>query len=222
MEHKYSTWLLLALGGIIIITLTAKALDGIGDKYYLAKFLYGGVIGNSQITDDGLTVNISYNLHVDGNVSMKRPYAMYSDLTTQRIGVANTAYPVNFSVTEDDYLMSIASNRQNITFLQSGDYLIIVSAIVDVDTPNKAIEIWAQRNGENINNSNTRVVVPSSLTETLIVVPFVLDMNSGDQFRLMWASSDAGSRLVYTTNTSYSPASPSIIMTITKMSEVTD
>jgi len=46
-------------------------------------------------------------------------------------------------------------------------------------------------------------------------------MNMTDSFRVMWASDDAGTQMVYSTNTSYSPMSPSIIMTISKISEIT-
>lgn len=163
------------------------------------------------------TVN---NLVVNGNFSAVRPYGMFSSTQTQVITNPNTAYPVTFNYTEDSHLIYKASDNANFTFGDSGDYLIEISAIADVDTPNKHVELWAQKNGVNIPRSNTKVELPTATTETLIVVPFIIDMNTTDVFRLMMASDDGGSQLLYTTNTSYSPETPSIIITFTKISEI--
>lgn len=166
-------------------------------------------------------LNVTGNFVSTGNMSVKRPYGMFSDVTNQVVAVANTAYPVNFSTTEDSYEVYITSDRQNFSVAQNGDYLIELSAIADVDTPNKALELWPQINGVNVNRSNTKVVLPTATTATVISVPFILDLRTTDTFRIMYASDDAGSRLIYTDNTSYSPSTPSIIMTVSKISEIT-
>jgi hypothetical protein len=164
--------------------------------------------------------NITGNVHIDGNVSIKRPYGMFSSTETQVMGSANTPYAITFNWTENAYEI-IKTNNSNFTFQQSGEYLIELSAIVTVDTPNKHIEVWVQKNGENIPRSNTKMELSSANLEVPLVVPFILEMNTTDTFRVMMASDDAGSQLLYTTNTSYSPETPSIIMTLTKLSELT-
>lgn len=165
--------------------------------------------------------NVLGNVHIDGNLSVKRPYGMFSSTTTQTALAANTPYDVNFDTVEDSYLIEKV-NDINFKIYQPGDYKIDLSAIVEVDTPNKSIEIWVAKNGVNIPRSNTKVVIPSNATETLIVVPFIIDLNETDLFNVKWASNDAGSTLFYTAPTAYSPATPSIIMTMHKISEITD
>lgn len=162
------------------------------------------------------------NVVITGNLSVKRPYGMYSDNTTQLIAATGTAYPINFSITEDDYLIVKNSNKQNFTFSQTGDYLIELSAVFTVTSgSNKHIEIWIQKNGINIPRSNTKIEIPNSGIETVVSVPFIIDMTTTDTFRIMWASDTTNAQLLYTTNTSYSPETPSIIMTISKISELT-
>lgn len=159
------------------------------------------------------------NVIITGNLSAKRPYAMFSDNTTQRLTAALTAFPVNFSNTENAYQI-MKTGRSNITFQQTGDYMIEISAIVDTALPNKHIEMWVEKNGVAIPRSNTKLEVTSATTEAIIAVPFIISMTKNDTMRIMWASDDAGSTLVFTPSTSYSPSSPSIIMTIAKVSEI--
>jgi hypothetical protein len=62
---------------------------------------------------------------------------------------------------------------------------------------------------------------PNANTEIPLAVPFIIDLLPTDKLRFMTATSNAGSSIVYTTNTSYSPATPSIIVTFSKISEIT-
>lgn len=168
-------------------------------------------------------VNISQNLYVGGNVSMKRPYAMIADNTTQVIPNANNAYGVNFSIIEDNYLINVY-NRQNISFLLSGDYLIEISALFTVTTgTNKHVYIWLRKNGVDIARSNTQVEIPNANVETVVAVPFIIDINPGDNITIIWGSDTTAAQLLNLnagTNPTR-PEVPSIIATISKISEIT-
>jgi hypothetical protein len=182
-------------------------------------------VGSGKVYVQGDT-NINGNLKIDGNFSAKRPYGMFSSTENQTIAAADTAYPVTFNWTEDTWQIAL-EGMSNITFQDSGDYLVELSAIVVTDTNNKHIEIWVQITNStgafvNVPRSNTKVEIENAGTETIIAVPFILDIDAGNKFRLMWASDDVGTQLAYTTNTSYSPETPSIIMTLSKISEITD
>lgn len=180
--------------------------------------------GNQTIAELNLTktnLNVEGNVHIDGNVSFKRPYGMFSDTSTQTIASPNVAYGVTFNTTEDIWEVYKTADNMNFSFGQTGDYLIELSAVVVTDTNNKHVEIWVQKNGINVPRSNTKVEIPNAGTEQVIAVPFIIDMNMTDVFRVMYASDDAGTQLVYTPETSYSPSTPSIIMTISKISEMT-
>jgi hypothetical protein len=170
--------------------------------------------GTTSLGDD--------NLIIGGNLSVKIPYGMFSSTQTQTLAVTNTAYPVTFNWTEDSYLITKSSDNANFSFGVEGDYSIILSAIASSSSPTtKRVEIWVQKNGVNVPRSNTIYDFKSVSSNTIIAVPFIIDMNTTDKFRVMWAGSDTGITLNYITNTSYSPETPSIIMTISRNSDVT-
>lgn len=179
------------------------------------------------VGDDAQFVGDMYtqNIHVDGNVSIKRPYGMFSSTETQVMVAANTAYPITFNWTENAYEIVKSSDNSNFSVQQTGNYLIEISAITDTDTVNKHIDIWVQKNGVNMPRSNTKVQLPNANTKTLIVVPFIVELNVTDSFRLMMNSDDAGSQLLYVEGSGSGanavPETPSIILTITKLSELT-
>jgi len=176
---------------------------------------------NTNVT--GLLTTESITVH--GNVSIKRPYGMFSSTETQVMTVADTAYPVTFNWTENAFQIVKASGNSNFSVQQTGNYLIEISAITDTDTVNKHIDIWVQKNGANLPRSNTKVQLPSANTKTLITVPFIVELNTTDSFRLMMGSDDGGSQLLYVaasgSGANAVPETPSIIMTITKLSELT-
>ncbi|MCK9371141.1 hypothetical protein M0R04_14610 [Candidatus Dojkabacteria bacterium] len=184
----------------------------------------------NNLTVDGYTrvgnLNVSGNLVVDGNMSVRRPYGMYSSTQTQNIAAIGVAQPVTFNWTEDSYEIFKSNDSANFTFLQQGDYLIELSAIMQTTTPGDRVEIWVQKTNvsghmANVRRSNTIYDFKSNNANTVIAVPFIIDMNTSDTMRIMVAGSSTNIKMQYYTNTTYSPETPSIIMTMTKLSEVT-
>jgi hypothetical protein len=195
------------------------------DGYGNSNFTDQNITTTGKITSNGLNingnVNITNNLDIGGNVSFKRPYGIFSSTQAQVMSIANTPYPITFNWTEDNYLVYKSNDNINFSFGQTGDYNIILSPIFLTNSNNRHVEIWVQKNGVNIPRSNTRARIENAGIEFLLPVSFIIDMNTTDRFRVMMASSDTGAILQYTTNTSYSPESPSIIMTMNKISEIT-
>ena len=192
------------------------------------------IIGDANITGDlivqGSTTTLE-NVIVGGNFTAKRPYGMFSSAESHIAIAADTVYAINFSHIEDNYLMSL-EGAENITIQQSGDYLIELSVIVVTDANNKHFDIFPQTtHGDgvtfvNVPRSNTKISIENAGTEQVIAVPFILDLNAGDKFRIMYASDAAGSMTVasveHGAGVNAVPATPSIIMTASKISEITD
>ena len=174
---------------------------------------------------------VSGNAEVEGNISVKVPYLMVSSNQSQIATLADTVYIMNYTHVEDNYQMEL-ENFENITFLQAGDYLVQLSVIIITDTNNKHFDIFPQTTHRNSNvmanvpRSNTKLEIENAGTEQVISVPFILDMDKGDKFRLMYSSDDAGSMTVFTdghgTGVNAVPQTPSIIMTLNKISEITE
>jgi hypothetical protein len=181
------------------------------------------VSGNASINTLNVTGNtlIHGNVVIEGNLSVKRPYGMFSSTEDQTLTLANTAYPVTFNYTEDAYEITREGNS-NFTFAQGGDYLVEISLIAQTAVANKNIHVFPQimnstGSWNNVPRSNTQTVLRTQSSDYVIAVPFILDIHTYEKFRLMWGADDNGIFLNYKTNTSWSPETPSIIMTISKI-----
>ena len=163
------------------------------------------------------------NIIVHGNVSIKRPYGSWSSTETQTITSPSTAFPISFNWTETSFQMTKEGNT-NFSVQQNGSYMVVISAIFTTDAPNKHAELWLQSwSGsawEHVPRSNSLIQIPSTSTEMILAVNFILPAYTSDKFRIAMASDDAGTQLLYTPATGYSPETPSIIMSATKVSEL--
>lgn len=214
----------LLLIGVAVSDLDNSDLNAVcnTNNSYLYKDKNGdwGCLNSNQLNITTTGDITARNLNLTGNLSVKRPYAMFSDMTTQNITSTGTATPVNFNTTEDAYQITI-TNKQNISVQQQGDYLIEISAIVKSQNTNKRVEIWIRKNGVDIPRSNTIYDFKGINTVAVISVPFIIDLQTTDNFQVMWAGNDNTISMEAVTATGYSPATPSIIMTMNKISEIT-
>lgn len=198
--------------------ITNTASIGTNEKRYSNAWLSGLDIQGGTFMNGSL--NITNNLYIMGNVSNLNPYAVFTDNTTQAMISTTVAQPINFSTTEDSYLISMVG-KQNITVKQTGnnDYLFEVSALGICANNNKHINIWWQKNGVNVPRSNTLQELSTANVEALMTIPFIIDLNETDNLRIMWNSDSTGCQLQWYTNTSFIPETPSVILTITKISK---
>jgi hypothetical protein len=181
----------------------------------------GGWSNTSLNTTTTLNAQVNNNLVVLGNVSFKRPYAQFSSNTTQQVASTSTPFATLFEVNEGSYLITKTSNT-NFTFQQQGEYLIELSAVVTSSVNARHFELWLRKDGTDIPRSNTLVYIPNTNTQLVLSVMFIIPLNTTNTLQVMYASSDGTTvSMPFTSNTSYSPAVPSIIMTVSKVSELT-
>lgn len=101
---------------------------------------------------------------------------------------------------------------------EAGDYQVIISALVDsTNATTMTMDIWLDVNGSDIADSNTEVSFNSSSVQSVVAVPFIIDMNKGDYFKLWMQASNTNGRLLYVAASGDAPVCPSIIMTINKI-----
>ena len=167
-------------------------------------------------------------------MSYKSPptaHGQYYDTTDQAIASATTAQIVTFNstdfqtgVTKGTGTGSVANSR--FTLPSTGIYAFFLSAIVDSTAGTGELRMWfrsAASGGTpaDIANSNTIISV-SSTTEAVLAVNFYYNCTAINDIVEIWMSGDATTvRLNATVAgvTPTRPASPSIIMTINKMSK---
>jgi len=152
-------------------------------------------------------------------------YGSYYDTTTQSAAAINTAYDVTFNSAYVD-----ASNNT----LQYGVYVGSPTSRIYVDTTStynfqfslqltsssgsaQNVYIWADVNGTSVPYSGTKVTLQGSNAASVAAWNFVLNLQKGDYFRLMWSTDNTNVKITAFSNSSPVPAIPSAILTVTSI-----
>ena len=150
-------------------------------------------------------------------------YGAFSDTTSQNIAVANTPYPITMNTTDlvdGVYLDPINTSR--VVCPSSGIYNFQFSLqLQSSNASSKVVAIWARINGTDIANSATDITISGSGTQQVAAWNFMLQMNAGDCFELIWAADSTTVSLYHSpaqTSPYARPAIPSVIMTVAQVS----
>jgi hypothetical protein len=148
----------------------------------------------------------------------------FSDFTNQLQtgGVSNTPTPITFDTTTTANGISLGSPASRIVVSKDGLYQFQFSAQLDkTGGGSSSMEIWLRRNGNDIPGTATQIVVAGTSGETVMTVPFFLDLSANDYIETVFASSDATmqvSTFPATTTPYVRPAVPSILATMNLLS----
>jgi hypothetical protein len=178
---------------------------------------------NGRLTDDAdLTFLTDTLTATKGNIGF--PYGSFSDSTTQTItGATTSAYVITFNTDEykSQITHSTSTNPSRVTIDVAGTYLITFSAIGKSTVANKTLDIWLAVDGSNVPRSDTLSRFVGAGNERIITVTLLYTFTAGQYFELYWSSDDAGTTLQATAAgaSPTRPASPSIILTVNKVSK---
>lgn len=180
------------------------------------------ILGDLNI---GNNLNVTGNVHIDGNVSMKRPYLNAYDNTTQNFLSTANAQLVNISNIEDNYLVNIVG-KTNITFQQTGDYLLTFSPeFYQSSGTNKIITFWIRKNGVDVPWSNSRfTIINQQYMAPSITYQVDIENPLTDTIQFVWYSDSTNTQLVSVESliNPTRPSIPSVLLNVLKISEVTD
>ena len=138
------------------------------------------------------------------------------------LGVVSTTaeYAVIFSTNDDIQGITHAIGDSKIYVSETGDYLVIVSAICDTTNNTAALlDLWIKINGTNLVRSNTQIGINNSNLQQTLAVSFILDLTANSYFEFFYRGSDTNVRLlaIAAATNPTRPACPSIIVTINKI-----
>lgn len=152
--------------------------------------------------------------------SVDLPYGSFSSNVNQTIASATTAYAITYTDRELTNQITLTSNS-HINILVAGTYLITFSAVGKSGVANKYLDIWLAVDGTNVPRSNTHSKFVGSANERIITVTYIYDFTAGQYFELIMHSDDVNTLLAATAAgaSPTRPASPSIIVTINKISD---
>lgn len=147
---------------------------------------------------------------------LRKNYGAFHDSTTQTAAAANTAYPVTFNTTDLSVGVTRGTPTSRIYVDRLGAYNFQFSAQLNkVSAAAKRVWIWYRVNGVDATNSATEVTLAGSSAAIVAAWNFVLNMNAGDYFELVWATDDTACQIVTAAADPVIPGIPSVILTVT-------
>lgn len=175
----------------------------------------------TPVTSDNANQGISFyegggsNAAVNVGQSALLPYGSFYDTTTQVPVAINTAYAITFNTTYSTNATYIGTPTSRVYVDVAGVYNFEFSLQIDKTAGALGyIWIWARVNGTDVPDSATRVAVQGTAAEIVPAWNFMLEMNGGDYFELMWAVDDVRVHVQAEAATAFCPAVPSAILTV--------
>lgn len=143
-------------------------------------------------------------------------YGSFYDTTTQVAALANTAYGMTFNSTDLSNGVYVGTPTSRIYVDTPDVYNIQFSAQLDKTSGGVGIWwAWLRKNGVNVANSASQVRLQGNDAEQVAAWNFLLQMNAGDYFELMWEVDTTDIQIATFAATAVHPAIPSIILTVT-------
>lgn len=145
----------------------------------------------------------------------RKRYGSFYDTTTQTAAVINTAYAMTFNATDMSVGVTIGTPTSRVYVDTHNVYNIQFSAQLDKTSGGVGLVwIWLRKNGVDIPNSAGQIRIQGNNAETLAAWNYLLDMNAGDYFELMWEVDDTTVQLLAEVASAVHPGIPSVILTV--------
>lgn len=162
-----------------------------------------------------------YFNQVSNAVNAPLPYGSFYSTLDQLNPVAGAVNKMTVNQTVDFFNVSIGAINSRIYVSETAIYNIQFSAQLDKSGGSaSAVYIWLMINGVNVSNSATKVVIDGPNAETVAAWNFVTPLAENDYFELAWSSSDTDVFLAEEPATGSVPEIPSVIVTVTWVSNV--
>lgn len=160
---------------------------------------------------DNFTTAIST---IGGGAELQLPNGAWYDTTTQTRAAINTAKAVTFnSNTLQNQIAKDSTDTSKFYVEKSGYYNFQFSAQISKPSGGAAyVWIWPRVDGVDVPDSASKVAVQGMAAESVPAWNFVLPMNAGGYFQLMWAT-DNNITLLAEPSVSFAPGIPSVILT---------
>lgn len=171
----------------------------------------GGQANSSASSSYGQDLAPTYTPQIDDH-----RYGGFYDTTTQTAAAINTAYPVTINSTTMSDGVYIGTPTSRVYVDRIGVYNFQFSIqLKKASASAKDVYIWYRVNGVDAANSATQVTLGGSNAAVVAAWNFVLQMNAGDYFELVWSTDDTGCQIVSVPSSSPVPGIPSVILTVT-------
>lgn len=163
-----------------------------------------------------------------GSAISGTPYGSFYDTTIQSALLIDTAYAMKLNTSDSPSTSGVIvtndalGNPTQLKVSQTGVYNLQFSVQIlrTQGGTTKVVDIWLRKNGNtgNIPNTNTSVSVIANSNFLVPAWNFFISLQANDFLQLMWATNDTDIILNYAIATSLHPATPSLILTMNRIS----
>jgi hypothetical protein len=160
-----------------------------------------------------------YFSQVTNRINSPIAHASYYDTTTQTNPVANQVNLFRYNSVVSEFGITRGVPTSKIFVSNTGVYNFQFSAQIDKTVSGvDQMWIWPRINGVNVPDSATKVNIQGSAEAEVAAWNFLLVMQAGDYFELAWQSPEDDMIILAEPAASNYPGIPSIILTITWVS----
>ena len=146
----------------------------------------------------------------------RKRYGAFHSTVTQTAAAINTAYPMTLNTTDISFGVYTGTPNSRVYIDTEGFYNFQFSAQLHKTAGGVgAIYIWVRVNGVDIPDSATKIRIQGNNAETVGAWNFVLPINAGDYFELVWSTDDTSCEILALPASAPHPAIPSLILTVT-------
>lgn len=159
---------------------------------------------------------------VHPTVPLGLSYGVFSDTTDQTVSATATPTLIKMNTTDISQGITVVNdgggNPTKITVANAGLYSFAISnQYTSSSSSQKDIQTWLRKNGTNIANSNSYVTTTANGANVVFSTTFTISLAAADYVQIVWASSDTAVSLNAIPATGYSPAAPSVIVSVTQV-----
>jgi hypothetical protein len=227
-ESWNNSWLFNDAGVLSGPAMGSVAVNGIynnfADDLYIGSSEAIQITGNNGefLNDSSVPENqIATIGDVDTAVGATLYHGSFYDIQDQT-GTANSIQAMKLRQTDFSSGVSIGgANSTQITIANAGIYNIAFSAQLHQTHSSGTINIWLNKNGTPMANTNTKVAITSNNPYYVAAWNLFVDADAADYFELMWSSTSANTVLEHEAETgtgpTLHPAVPSVILTVNKV-----
>lgn len=169
-------------------------------------------------------LRLFFNL-VANAINAPKPHGSFYDTTTQTNPVASAVnlMKVNSIYDDAETAFSVSKDTNRIYVAETAVYNIQFSAQLDKTGGSASdVYIWLRVNGNNVAHSASKVVIDGPNAEVVAAWNFVVTLQTGDYFEIAWQSSDTSVVLLAAPPSGNIPEIPSVIITVTWVSNISD
>ena len=153
-------------------------------------------------------------------LEQQRYYGAFAKTVGVALSATNTATAITFNTTTVSNGVSIGSPTSRVIVSRSGLYNLSMSFQLSSSSSSiKDVYLWVRKNGVDLPNSTIVHSLESNSAKTVQSRSMTVSLNANDYIELYWGSPDNNVSLSAIAATSFSPATPSVILSVNQIQQ---